>query len=321
MIAFFVIFPVCSWGISDEPVQITRKKNKKKSRKKKTPSHQVYYEPFVLESVHIQNYRHSMDFGLNMGLDKFSPKNMNQDVINQSYGRLCLSIDYRFAPTQDLELSFRMPYLVQTLDYSGSVGDQTSGYNATGLGQLVVGCKVPLSKHFGLKGFTELPTGDVNSALPSGEGANFGVMFLARAGSWHFGLGRIVKLIYPVHYPHATLRRDPGDITVFSLALTNQDDLRFKGNVYVQGIFEINNYFIHRDQVNGVKVKDTNGIASHMAVGFVLGNLRGSACSLTKMGAVFSLGEESHQNFDIPRGMGDFQLFLSYEYRWGKTSQ
>ncbi|MGQ0645207.1 MAG: hypothetical protein ACT4O3_06910 [Elusimicrobiota bacterium] len=288
------------------------------------PDDILRHEPSFLEPVRLAD-RHRLDFGAEMAVDMFHPEGVDSSDFNVTYLRLLGALGYRFAPNKKLELSMGVPFLFQLMTYGGTSGVLVEDDSSAGLGQVSFAAKTALSKNFGVKGFLELATGDADDVPATGEGNNLGAMLLAETsnGPWgfHAGLGRIVKTEYDRDFGG---KRDPGDVTALSLALTVQGKprasrSRFGGSraLQVGGVLELNTYMVADTKAAGTTVADTGGTATNLVLGLNIGSQTGSTTTVFKTGLAFGVGEEGLQSFDAARGAGDFLYFGSISTRWG----
>ncbi len=293
------------------------------------PEDIIFHEPQSLDSVGIPS-RHRLDFGAQMAFDMFHPEGTESDEFNITYMRLLGSAGYRFAPFDQLQLSVDAPFLFHMFSYGGTSGVLLEDDSSAGMGQVSLGAKVPFGRHFGVKVFGELPTGDPDEIPSLGEGLNYGAQLLAERYDGGFGLhlgaGTLVKSEYDVTAGGTTVKRDPGDVTLLSMALTTQGrprsrSSRFRGAsgaTQVGASLEVNAYLVGEEKSGGVTVADTDGTATNVLLGVTIGSQSGSAVTLAKFGVAVGVGEESHQSFDVARGAGDFSYFGTVSVRWGK---
>jgi hypothetical protein len=285
---------------------------------RKPGTHDVRFQPVLMDAAGIQPFRHRLDFRLDLGLDSYKAAS-GTETLKGLFTRVRPSVEYRYAAGETAELFVRAPYTSQTDSLSAEKGgERLFSRHSAGFSAPTFGAKIAFTSSAALQLHTTPPTAAERDPR-LGDGTHYGGALLFHAGSTHLAVSHVVRLPYDTRVSSAPAQRDAGDVTELAFALTRRDAPNLNRNDYVGPLFELHGVYADRDQVDGEGVPASSSLTGKAVFGFVLGKINRKVTHLTQIAVQFGFGDVLHKTEDPLFGAGDLQLVMSYAFQWGRT--
>jgi hypothetical protein len=269
------------------------------------------YDPLLMEAAAPSAHRHAVEVGADFLLDGFKTEDAS-GTLKGLFTRGRPRLEYRYAPSRNVEVFFIGRYTAQNVVFRAADDSQVaSGYSA-GLSAPTVGFKLALGRRAALSLF-DAPATAATRSPALGDGAHHGARLLFRSGAFHFSAGHVVRLPYFTHGSSWTFRRDAGDVTELSVAMTKRNRRDYDKDDTVGPVAEL-----HGSRLDGRAVRGSAGFSGRAVFGFALGRLKKDALHLTKVALAAGFGRTLHKTDDPLFGVGDVQLSVAYACHWSR---
>lgn len=273
------------------------------------------FRPILTESAVMADFKHAVDLRLDLMMDSYKIEE-GTESFKGLFTRAQPRLEYRYAPARNTEIFFRGGYTAQNVERRTSDGKPAGGerYSA-GTCAPTIGFKLLLTKDIAAALHTT-PATAAQRDPRLGDGTHDGVSIMFGRGPWHGSVAHTVRLPYDVHGATGAFRRDAGDLTQISLALTKRGNFARGEKDDVTPVLEAQALYADREKLDGHGVPGSAGWTGRIAVGFLLGRVNRHVTHLTSVSLSGGIGRGLHQTEDPLYGIGDLQIVTSYALYW-----